>query len=67
MRYSMLLVAVKLNGCLLAYVTNGAVAIAILKRCIKVRGVIDVVKLAFVVAPLVASHRAVGLSALGVS
>ena len=47
---------------------NGAVAIATIKMCSKVRGVIDVVKLAFVVvAPLVASQRTVGLSALGVS
>ena len=47
--------------------TNGDVAIAMIKMCSNVRGVIDVVKLAVVVAPLVASQRTVGLSALGVS
>ena len=49
------------------YVVNGAVAAAIMKMCNTCIGVIDVVKLAFGVTPLVSSQRAVGLTALGES
>ena len=46
-------------------------SVAMMNICSRLRGIIVVVKLAcgvvFVVAPVVASHRTVGLSVLGVS